>query len=142
MKEEKYAVLADVGYYGGDVQHPQGWSLSVAAVSDGDSDAIECIGTLDECKNWLEQLNDEPTYLSHGQASQSYRMACIVEEDTDYQHWLDTYVDWDGCPSEDGSDYDANVAWAEQQAYDNDGILPVHGAGYYPILVDLSCGED
>jgi hypothetical protein len=137
MDERRYVVIEDVGYYDGDVQHPSGWQLSVASLTDN-GDEIDCIGTLEECEGWLEDLNDEPTYLGHGQASKSYRIAEILDDDADYQGWLDG-EDWDGCPSEDGSDYDANTAWAEDRAYQNDGILPIAANNSSRLLlIDLS----
>ncbi|MDP2815990.1 MAG: hypothetical protein Q8O19_04860, partial [Rectinemataceae bacterium] len=60
-----------------DMQHPSGWNLSVAIRTDN-GDETDCIGTREECEEWLEELNDEPTYLSHGQASKSYRIAEIL----------------------------------------------------------------
>lgn len=137
MDEKRYAVLEDVGYYGGDVQHPSGWRLTVATIADNGNET-DCIGTIDECNEWIEELNDGPTYLSHGQVSKSYRIAEILDDDADYQGWLDG-VDWDGCPSEDGSDYDANAAWAEDRSYNNDGILPIaSNDSSRLLLVDLS----
>lgn len=123
MSGRQYAVLEDVGYYANDCQHPSGWRLEVATITDKGNET-DCIGTLEECVDWLGELNDETTYLSHGQASKSYRIAEILDEDADYQGWLDG-LDWDGCPSEDGDDYDANTAWAEDRAYTNNGILPI-----------------
>ena len=135
--DRQYAVLEDVTYYHGDIQHPMGWRLSVATIQDG-GDEVDCIGTLDDCNDWLAQINDPPTYLSHGQAGKSYRIAEILDDDADYQGWLDSR-DWEGCPSEDGSDYDGNTQWAEEQAYNNDSILPIASNNSSRLLlVDLS----
>lgn len=136
MNERQYAVLQDVGYFGGDCQHPSGWRLTVATVTDNGYET-DCIGTLEECRDWLEELNNEATYLSHGQASKSYRIAEVLDDDADYQGWLDG-IDWDGCPSDDGSDYDANTAWAEDMAYNDDGVLPIAANNSSRLLlVDL-----
>lgn len=137
MEEKKFAVLENATYYAGDCQHPSGWALSVATIVDRGAET-DCIGTREECEEWLEQLNDEPTYLSHGQAGKSYLIAEIVDDDADYQTWLDG-LDWDGCPSEDGSDYDANCAWAEDRAYQKDGILPIqHNNKSGLLLINLT----
>lgn len=106
-----------------------------------------CIGTLAECEAWEADLNEGPCYLGNGEASGHTRIAEIVYTDADYQGWIDSIDSWDGCPSEDDSDYDANTAWAEDQAYQRDGVLPIAGPlsngrntdGYGNlILVDLS----
>ena len=115
---KQYAVLKDVTYYGGNCQHPSGWGLSVAAVNGDD-----CIGTLQDCKDWLDMLDDAPTYLDHGEAGKSYRIAEILDDDADYQSWVDA-VDWSDCPGND-DDYDGNCAWAEQIAYDNNEQLVI-----------------
>lgn len=122
--QKKYAVLKDVQYYHGDVQHTKGWDIKVAHISDETGVTI-CIGTLKECQDWMSTLDDGKHYLQHGEASYHYRIAEVLDANADYQGWIDTISDWDGCPSEDGSDYDANCQWAEQQAYDNNGVLPV-----------------
>lgn len=140
MGERRYAVIEDVGYYDGDVQHPSGWRLSVATMPDNGNE-VDCIGTLEECEAWLEELNDAPTYLSHGQASKSNRIAEILDDEADYQGWLDG-LDWDGCPSEDGSDYDANTAWAEDRAYRQDGILPIPANNSSHLLLIKLTVED
>jgi hypothetical protein len=140
MEIEKYAVLEHVEYYGGDVQHPSGWGLEVATITDNSQypTDVVCIGSLDECQVWLEQLNAAPYYLSHGQAGQWYSIAEVLDDDTDYQSWLDS-LDWEGCPSEDGSDYDANTAWAEDRAYYNKDILPIQYPGNSKlVLVNLT----
>ena len=131
-----YAVVKDTQYYHGDVQHPSGYSLKVVSMSDEDSET-RCVGALDECRQRMEELDQERHYLSHGEASYHYRIVEVLEEDADYQSWLDG-VDLDGCPSEDGSDYDANCAWAEQQAYESDGILPIPDAISSLVLVNLT----
>lgn len=95
-----------------------------------------CIGTLAECQDWMEALNDTPTYLSHGQAGKSHRIALILDDDADYQSWLDG-VDWADCPGDD-DDYDGNTIWAEDRAYEFDGILPVQGNDGRLLLVDLA----
>lgn len=140
MDERKYAVIEDVGYYDGDVQHPSGWKLSVATLQD-EGNEIDCIGTSEQCEEWLEEINDEPTYLSHGQASKSYRIAEILDDDADYQGWLDS-LDWEGCPSKDGSDYDANTAWAEDRAYAQDGVLPIEANNSSRLLLINLTVED
>ena len=133
---EEYTVIEDVSYYGGDCQHPSGWELTVATVNN-EGNEEDCIGTLEECREWLDILNDKHTYLSHGQAGKSYRIASIEDEDADYNSWLDG-VDWDGWPSEDGSDYDANTSWAEDKAYRHDGILPIADNQGRLILINIS----
>jgi hypothetical protein len=146
--DRQYVVLHDTQYYAGDCQHPQGWSLDIATYRDHESCADRpCIGTLAECESWEVEINDGPYYMGHGVASGHTRIGEIVDQDADYQGWLDS-VDWDGCPSSDGADYDANTAWAEDQAYATDGVLPIAGPlsarggnakGYGSlILVDLS----
>ena len=99
--ENNYVVLDNASYYAGDCQHPSGWELTVAQVDDED-----CIGTLAECEEWIDQLNDGISYLAHGQAGISHHIAEIVDDAADYQSWLDG-VDWTGCPGSN-DDYDDN----------------------------------
>ena len=139
--DRTYAVLIDTGYYDGDCQHPSGWSLRIAERDvAGHGQRIEhVIGSLADCQAWIAEEEEGPTYLAHGEVSQTLRIAEIVDRDADYQGWIDTIANWDGCPSPDGSDYSANCAWAEDQAYQADGVLPVvANDGRELYLIDLS----
>ncbi|OGF47014.1 MAG: hypothetical protein A2231_03135 [Candidatus Firestonebacteria bacterium RIFOXYA2_FULL_40_8] len=134
--DKRYAVLRDAEYYGGDVQHPQGWEITVAILSDEEGETI-CIGTLDECSDWMGTLDDERHELSHGMAGYHYRIAEVLDDNAEYNHWTDAYVSWDGCP--EGDDQETNCAWAEDEAYNNDGILYIaNPTSSYGIIVDLS----
>jgi len=133
-EQPQYVVLADTSYYLGDYQYPDGWRLTVAQVCEEGS-YTDCIGTLEECQEWLEELNDAPTYLANGQAGETYRIARVLCEDANYQSWLDCQ-DWEGCPSPDGEDYEANCRWAENAAYESNGELCVRSFDCL-LLVDL-----
>jgi hypothetical protein len=133
---KKYAVITDTEYYGGDCQHPKGWSISVATTADEDGETI-CIGTLDECKIWLDEIYAGRIYLNHGEAGKSYRIAEIIDGDADYQSWLDSYISWSDCPA--GDDYDVNTEWAETTTYNERGQLYIdHPAAPFGLIVDLS----
>ena len=136
--ENEYVVLKDTQYYSGNCQHPRGWGLSIASVYDNEQE-IGCIGTLDECHNWTDILNAGNTYLGYGEAAYHYRIAEIDNgyNNPDYQEWLDQ-VDWDGCPNEDGSDYDENCTWAEDQAYNSNGVIIVADDNCCNYIVHLS----
>lgn len=138
--QDTYVVLDDAGYYAGDCQHPQGWGLSIVSGYDDGTETIYT-GTLAQCREWVDRLEEVPYILDHNQASGVYRIAKLLDDDADYQGWLDG-LDWDGCPSADGSDYDANVAWAEDQAYQSDGVIPVTGPNGELFLIDLSTIEE
>ena len=135
MDSKKYAVITVIGYYQGDVQHPRGWDIKIANISNEEGET-NCISTLDECKSWLDDISDNDNYLGYGQASKYSIIVEIIDDDIDYQSWLDTYVDWDSCPG--GNNYDINCAWAEQQAYDNKDTLPVTTADGMLVLVNLA----
>lgn len=128
-------VLNDAGYYAGDCQHPQGWGVSVVSRCD-DGVEMDYVGTLAQCQEWVDRLEEAPYYLNHNQASGVYRIAKLLDDDADYQGWLDR-VDWDGCPSADGSNYEANCAWAEDQAYESNGALPISAPDGSVWLIDL-----
>ena len=116
--DKQYAVIEDVEYYQGDCQHPKGWELKIATmivIGTGRNQELKCIGSLEECERWLENLRQGPTYLGHGQAGKTHWIAEVIaedmnyrDEDMNYQDWIESLNDWDGCPSEDGSDYNAN----------------------------------
>lgn len=92
----------------------------------GDYDKYRLISvceTKEAAKAIEEDLNSEPYTLKHGQASGHYSTAEIVDDNADYDAWVDSQ-DWNGCPSEDGSNYDANVEWAERRSFES-------GEGYY-----------
>ncbi len=137
MEKQQYAVIRDTSYYQGDCQHPRGWTVEIETIHPQEE---ICIGTLKECEGWKEELESERCTFCHNEAGYTYKIVKVIESNIDYQHWLDAYVDWDGCPSEDGSDYDANCDWAENQAYENDGTLFVFGYPYDYIghVIDLS----
>jgi hypothetical protein len=140
METKTYAVLIDTGYYADDCQHPNGWELDVAMIPGEDTPAM---GTLAEVARWMEEIDAEPTCLPHGAASCVTRIAEVVDDRADYQGWIDNVDSWDGCPSPDGDDDDANTAWAEDQAYQSNGTIPVSVDWQYdPILVDLSSTGD
>lgn len=138
MEEKKYAVVEEVEYYDGDCQHPKGWNISVATYADKeDYTEYPCIGTREECEKWLADIYDGRIYINNGEASKIYYIAEITEEDACHQTWLDT-IDWEGCPSEDGSDYNANVQWAETMIRDIKGNLHInHPENYYGLIVSL-----
>lgn len=72
----------------------------------------------------IDNINDKPYCLEHNQSSVRHEVACVVDDDVDYHTWLDN-LDWDGCPSDDGADRDADLQWAEQRALDEGGTLYV-----------------
>ena len=134
--EKKYAVIQDVEYYDGDCQHPKGWSVSVATYSD-EKGEFPCIGTIEECQEWLYEIYNGRIYLNNGEAGKSYRIAEVMDDDAIYQAWLDTYISWDGCP--EGDDYDVNTEWAETKTYEDKGLLYInHPNNYNGLIVDLS----
>lgn len=135
MNDKLYAVIEDTTYYDGDCQHPQGWRISIASIGSEDGEDY-CIGSIEECQDWLDRIYDGHIYLNHGEAGKSYRIAEIIDDNADYQSWIDSITNWDGCP--EGDDYDINTAWAESQAYNNNGHLYInHPQGYYGLIVDL-----
>ena len=134
--EKKYAVIQDVEYYDGDCQHPKGWSVSVTTYAD-DKGEFPCIGTLEECQEWLDEIYNGRIYLNHGEAGKSYRIVEIIDDNADYQSWLDTYVSWTDCP--EGDDFDVNTEWAETTTYNERGQIYIsHPAAPYGLIVDLS----
>lgn len=138
MDENTYAVVINTEYYAGAVQHPQGYALRIPERPDDEGrDYRPAVGTLAECRAWMAAMDDRPTCLDHGEASKVTRLTRVVDDDASYQGWLDV-LDWDGCPSPDGSDYDANCAWAEERAWRDDGVLPVEGPDGRLYLIDLT----
>lgn len=124
--EKEYVVVRNAQYYTGDIQHPSGWSLRIMSISE-EYDEIDCRGTLEECNEYKAVLDSEVKYIDNNMASYSYDIAEVDNsygDPVEYQDWLDS-VDWEGCPSEDGNDYEANCQWAEENAYDNNLSLPV-----------------
>lgn len=70
--------------------------------------------------------DEGPTFLSHNEYSVRHVVCQIIESNADYQqHFLDQIDDWEGCPSEDGEDYEANCQWAECRVLSSGGNLPV-----------------
>lgn len=82
--------------------------------------------TTEEATEAETALNEKPYRLSHNQASGYYCLAPVIDDRACYQTWLDSAVDWEGCPSEDGSDNDANCTWAEQRAIAEGGTIPLN----------------
>jgi hypothetical protein len=140
MENKKYAVICDTEYYGGDCQHPKGWSVSVATYADEKGES-PCIGTLEECRAWLDDIYDGRIYLNHGEAGKSYRIAEIIDDDAIYDSWIDSQS-WDGCPYEEPKneeEHGANCEWAETKIYGNKGYLYInHHTNYNGLIVDLS----
>lgn len=135
--EEKYVVLQDIEYYGGNCQHPDGWELRIET----DGDGRELVGSLEDCKDWMDEITDRPTYLSHGMAGYTHRIARVVDDNATYQDWLDL-VDWEGCPG-DPDDYDDNCQWAATRAYETDDVIYIdsqtNSGGY---IVDLNTDQE
>ena len=136
--DKQYAVIEETEYYKGDCQHLKGWELKIATmivIGTGKNQELECIDSLEECERWLKDLRQGPTYLGHGQAGKSYWIAEVLNEDMDYQDWIESLNDWDGCPSEDGSDYSANCEWAEDQAYRHGKPIPIILEGDRTLII-------
>jgi len=111
------AVIRITEYYQNDCQHPMGIKATIETYVD-ETGGWDMIGTPEECEKWLKEENNKPRYLGHGVAGY-YHIICTIDwDDPDYQAWLDNQ-DWNGCPSEDGEDYDANCLWAEKRAIRN-----------------------
>lgn len=138
--EKTYAVIQDVEYYQGDCQHPKGWSIDIATYAD-EAGEFACIGTKEECQEWIDEIDRGNIYLNHGEAAKVYYVVEIADDDVDYQTWLDGQ-DWDRCPFEDPQDDEqiaANCDWAETKNYNNDGLLYIgHPDKYNGIIIDLS----
>jgi hypothetical protein len=131
--DKTYTVIKDIKYYTGDCQHPNGYSITIARMSDLCNDLV-CIGSMTECLGWLATLTSERQYLGHAEVSYDYRICDVVDNNADYQTWLDNYVDWDGCPS---GDYDDNCVWAAVENYKNNGVVPIDDSNGRLLLIDL-----
>ena len=129
QSEKEYAVVAEREWYLPCAQHPSGLSVS-----------LQTRGTLDDCRDYVD---DAVICLSSGQAGETLSIREIVDTRADYQAWLDSAVDWPGCPYPDGIDYDANCAWAEERAMSGHiGTLPIATDDGGLILVDMSRNLD
>lgn len=134
---EKYAVIYDIEYYQNDIQHPRAWEVGIEEIRFGEV----CIGTLEQCSEWLEEIYDGRIYLNNGEAGKSYRIAKIVEEDSDFNSYIDS-MDWNNCSFDDPKDeeeHQKNIDWKLTEIYNAKGYLYVSDPkGYYGYVVDLS----
>lgn len=129
VKKQLFAVIEDIEYYRLN-RNDRGWGIAIAGKPDGD-DYDDCIGSRGECERWLSQLGGRRTYLNQNEASVIYRIVKVIDLDADYQAWLNVQ----NCPR--GLCENAKRIWAEDKAFDANGILPILHH-YDWLLIDLA----